>query len=206
MMTTLSSRVVWCFVWLAMLAGMMAVAEGPAEVAVRPHYSDGKKLVLPAGYRTWVFAGANLSPEYKSENGVAPAPPADVRKAQPGDQFHHIYINPESYHAFRKTGRFPDPTMLVLEVFRAETRDPKGILSGGQVEAERVGLSVAVKDSRRPGGGVPWAYYSFDVEGNPKPIKPVVAHADKECYACHLQHASSDNVWVQFYPALRDPD
>ena len=159
-----------------------------------------------AGYRTWIFAGANLSPEYRSETAAAAARPPEPPTAKPGDQFHHIYINPESYDAFRKTGKFPDPTMLVLEIFRAETRDPKGILSGGQVEAGRSGLSVAVKDSRRPGGGVPWAYYSFDVKGNPKPVQPAAAHADKDCYACHLQHASHDNVWVQFYPVLRDPE
>ena len=136
----------------------------------------------------------------------AAAPPPEVRKARPEDQFHHIYINPESYDAFRKTGKFPDPTMLVLEIFRAETRDAKGILSGGQVEGQRVGLSVAVKDAGRPGGGVPWAYYSFEVRGNDKPVKPASVHDDKDCYACHLQHASDDNVWVQFYPTLRDPE
>src|SRR5262249_38172672 len=115
-------------------------------------------------------------------------------------------INPESYAAFRKTGEFPDPTMLVLEIFHAETKDPKGILTGGKVEGRRVGLSAAVKDSRRPGGGVPWAYYSFDVQEGRGPVKPAPAHADKACYACHLEHASKDNVWVQFYPILRDRD
>ena len=29
------------------------------------------------------------------------------------------------------------------------------------------------------------------------------AFPDKACYDCHLQHASDDLVWVQFYPTLR---
>jgi hypothetical protein len=188
------------------IAVAWAFAESAPVNPTRPRYTGDGKLELPGGYRTWVFVGANLSPQYRPAADPAAAPPAEVRKAGQEDQFHHIYINPESYDAFRKTGKFPDPTLLVLEIFRAETRDAKGILSGGQVEGRRVGLSVAVKDASRPGGGVPWAYYSFEVRGNDKPVKPASVHADKDCYACHLQHASSDNVWVQFYPALRDPE
>jgi hypothetical protein len=192
---------------LACLAIFGAVFSPAGDAPVRPSrpsYTPDGKLELPGGYRTWVFVGANLSPEYRTEAEQGAAPPPDRRKARAGDQFHHVYINPESYAEFRKSGKFPDPTILILEIFRAETRDAKGVLSGGQVEGERTGLSAAVKDARRPGGGVPWAYYSFDVKRNPTSVKPSAAHADKECYACHLEHASNDNVWVQFYPALRD--
>ena len=59
--------------------------------------------------------------------------------------------------------------MLVIEVFRAERKDPKGVLTDGQVETERVGLEMAVKDSHRPGGGVPWAYYTFDIRDDANP-------------------------------------
>jgi len=176
---------------------------------VCPSYTKGGELQLPAGYRTWVFVGANLSPEYKEEQ-----PPSKPRGTEPEEndkavaktnRLHNIYINRESYDTFIQNGEFPDPTMLVMEVFRAERKDPKGVLNDGLVETERVGLEIAVKDSHRPGGGVPWAYYTFDVRGNTKPVRPASAHADKDCYACHLEHASHDNVWVQFYPALRDP-
>jgi hypothetical protein len=207
-MTTGSNRIGGSWAALAAFTSALALAAAGAgrPAAERPRYTGEGKLELPAGYRTWVFVGANLSPEYKSEADAPVTRPRDGRKAPRDDQFHHIYINPESYDAFREKGEFPDPTMLVLEIFRAETRDSKGILTGGKVEGRRVGLSVAVKDSRRPGGGVPWAYYSFDVTGNRGPVKPAPAHADRDCYACHLEHASKDNVWVQFYPMLRDRD
>ena len=32
------------------------------------------------------------------------------------------------------------------------------------------------------------------------------ARPDADCFQCHLKHASKDNVWVQFYPTLRDPE
>jgi hypothetical protein len=205
-MLTPSARIALSLASLATLAAAFSLAGDTPGHPSRPSYASNGKLELPGGYRTWVFVGANLSPEYKTAADRTTASPPEQRKAQPNDQFHHIYINPESYAEFRKSGRFPDPTMLVLEIFRSETRDAKGVLSGGQVEGERTGLSIAVKDGHRPGGGVPWAYYSFDVKGNPRPVKPASAHADKDCYACHLEHASQDNVWVQFYPALRDPE
>ena len=177
--------------------------------AARPSYTKGGELQVPAGYRTWVFVGADLSPEYKKEQ-----PPGESREAAPAEndkasdkanRLHNIYINREAYDSFLQKGEFPDPTMLVMEVFRAERKDPKGVLKDGLVETERVGLEIAVKDSHRPGGGVPWAYYTFDIRDDAKPVRPASAHDDKECYACHLEHASNDNVWVQFYPALRDP-
>src|SRR5205823_13206964 len=151
------------------------------------------ELQVPAAYRTWVFVGANLSPEYKQE----PTPGQTREAASPGnekayarnDRLHNIYINREAYDSFIQKGEFPDPTMLVMEVFRAERKDPKGVLKGGLVETERVGLEIAVKDSHRPKGGVPWAYYTFNVRGNPKAVRPAAAHADADCYACHLQHA-----------------
>jgi Cytochrome P460 len=180
--------------------------------ATRPTYTKEGELQFPAGYRTWVFVGADLSPEYKKDTPAdktktpSPAPAGDGKSDAKSNRLHNVYINREAYESFIQKGEFPDPTMLVLEVFRAERKDPKGILSDGLVETERVGLSVAVKDSHRPGGGVPWAYYTFNIRDNPKPVRPVAAHVDEECYACHLQHASKDNVWVQFYPALRDPE
>jgi hypothetical protein len=177
--------------------------------AARPSYTKAGELQVPAGYRTWVFVGADLSPEYKKlERSSEPreaAPAGDDEASAKSNRLHNIYINRESYDSFIRKGEFPDPTMLVMEVFRAERKDPKGVLKDGLVETERVGLEVAVKDSHRPGGGVPWAYYTFNITGNPKPARPASAHADEDCYDCHLRHASHDNVWVQFYPALRDP-
>jgi hypothetical protein len=201
--------------WLSLaLAGVLVYctisAAAPPISPARPRYTRDSRLEAPTGYRSWVFVGSNLSPEYKQDlpenKGPAIEPRKDEKAGQRSDQFHNIYINRESYEWFREKGEFPDPTILVMEVFRAVRKDPKGILTGGQVEGERVGLSVAVKDTHRPQGGVPWAYYTFNLAGSPKPPKPAKAHVDEDCYDCHLQHASKDNVWVQFYPALRDPE
>jgi hypothetical protein len=189
--------------WLALGAFS---AEAPQVRTTRPEYNEKGELLAPRGFRAWVFAGADNSPEYRDglpESARRERPRHE--RAKPGS-FHNIYINPEAYRSFLETGKFPDPTILVMEVFRAEHEDAKGVLQGGEFEGKRTGFEVAVKDRNRPGGGVPWAYYAFDLDEKAKPSRPARAKPDASCYQCHLKHASVDNVWVQFYPALRDPE
>lgn len=190
--------------WLA--ASGAARQDRPRGSATKPVYNKDGELIAPKGFRSWVFVGADLSPVY------GPALPESTLRErarnegkEPGS-FHNIYIDPEAYRTFLDTGKFPDPTLLVMEVFRAETRDAKGILTSGEFEGKRVGFEVAVKDGSHPHEGVPWAYYPFDLDPQGRPSKPATAAPKASCYDCHLKHASVDNVWVQFYPALRDPE
>jgi hypothetical protein len=187
-------------------------SSAPRPRATRPARRQGrsttrkKELELPAGYHTWVFIGADLSLTYKPElEGNNPREQARHKDPRFGD-FHNIYIDRTAYDCYLESGKFPDPTILVMEVFQAEKKDPKGFLTNGDLEGKRIGLEVAVKDKNRPGGGVPWAYYVFQEGGQPAPEKSAAAQKDSSCYQCHLAHASDDNVWVQFYPVLRDKE
>lgn len=61
-------------------------------------------------------------------------------------------------------------------------------------------VEVAVKNSKRPDGAPEnWAYYVFG-----KNDRTAIARRKQDCYDCHLKNAQTDNVWVQFYPTLRD--
>lgn len=194
----------------------------PAVTATQPQYDDQGALIVPRDFRSWIFVGADLSPRYKSplpdpaakskpesdpdRNSEPETPSCAAIEAEGQGVFHNIYINSESYRAYRKTGKFPDPTILAMEVFEAKDRDAEGVLERGLFEGKRTGIEFAVKDSRRPGGGVPWAYYAFSLDGQGQPARSARARNDRACYDCHLKHASVDNVWVQFYPVLRDPE
>jgi hypothetical protein len=194
----------WGFllIGVALLGGL--AADTATEPAARPRYTPEKEFVLPSGYHTWVFVGANHSLRYDPELREPASRPGTRRDDETPGDFHNIYIDRTAYEQFLKTGTFPDPTVLVMEVFRAGTREPDGILSGGRFEGKRVALEAAVKDSRRPGGGVPWAYYVFQDGRAAEPRPSAAAKPDGACYDCHKAHASKDNVWVQFYPMLRD--
>jgi hypothetical protein len=163
-----------------------------------PQYTDSGELKLPENFDTWVFVGSNLGIEYR--DGSAPAAPEkNTESTLKGANFHNVYIDPEAFEHFKKTGEFPDKTMLILDVFKAEEGEPKSVVSRGLFPGKHQEVAVAVKNEAKPGGvKANWAYYDF-----PPGQKTAKAFPEKACYDCHLEHAKTDNVWVQFYPTLR---
>ena len=108
--------------------------------------------------------------------------------------FDNVFVNPEAYKTFAETGTWPDKTMLVLEVRRAED---KGSINqqGNYQGADVMGLEVHVKDEERFPGK--WAFCGFN-NGKTGKIFPFSA----DCYTCHAEHAAVDTTFVQFYPTL----
>ena len=148
-------------------------------------YTASGELRRPEGYRTWVFVGASLGLSYR-----------EGARADGMDEFHHVYLRPEAYDAYRRTGRFPDKTVLVLELHEAAQKTAPA--RHGLFEGRRVALEAAVKDvARFP---EQWAYFSFG-DGS-RETAPAFPKA--RCFECHRQHAAADNVFIQFYPVLRD--
>lgn len=189
----------------ALLFGTLAASPPQAQVqlADEPRYSQGGDLLLPNGFETWVFVGSNLGLSYTPDAAAAAsAPPPRA----PRQQFHNVSINKAAYDYFLANDRFPDRTVLVMQVFEAADKEPKGVLASGVFNGRRVGLEVAVKNASRPDGKTtPWAYYNFtDPSDRSKVLGSAAAFPDEACANCHQRHASIDNVWIQFYPALRD--
>jgi hypothetical protein len=169
------------------------------RVATRPEYDEMGELTRPVGYETWVFVGSNMGLEY-SEDAAKERPRDNEsdRKIKAGN-FHNVYINPEAYAHYTKTGEFPELTILVLDIYKSQEREPGNIVSEGLFPGEQSDVAVAVKNSARPDGSkTAWAYYDFGLDR-----ATAKAFPNKACYDCHLQHADDDNVWVQFYPTLR---
>lgn len=166
---------------------MVAAALSSQEKMVQPRFTEGNELLRPEGYREWIFVGSNLNMGYSE----GPAPTES--------RFHNIYIQPEAYRQYKTTGKFPDKTMMVMEVIAAGTN--ASINKKGQFEDKHVGIEVALKDEKRFAGK--WAYFNFVGNGGADlaQAKPFPKEA---CWNCHNQHAAVDNVFVQFYPVLRD--
>jgi hypothetical protein len=182
--------------------------EPPARSALVRYNTKGE-LLLPEGYRSWVFVGADLGLDYSQRNDQAlDHPPKKDEKADDGRPFHNVYVDRAAYEHYARTGEFPDKTMLVLELFEARRKEPRNVVTAGLYEGNRVALEVAVKDRERPDGSkTPWAYYDFTGQPGPRGRgvrESARAKPDGSCYDCHKQHADVDNVWVQFYPTLRD--
>jgi hypothetical protein len=176
-----------------------ASQEPKPKPAVVPQYNDRGELKRPTDYRTWVFVGTSIGLRYRQDVSDGTTRQGDGHKPAKLGDFHNVYINPPAYEHYVKTGKFPEKTMLVLDIYKAEAREPKGIVSGGLFSGEQLRIEVAVKNRARPDGSkTDWAYYDFP------PGRPTArAFPDKTCYECHRAHAADDKVWVQFYPTLR---
>lgn len=163
-------------------------AAGRLAAMQKPRYTEAGKMLRPEGYEEWMFVGASIGLSY-SEN----APPREG----PG-VFHHTYMQREAYAHYKATGKFPEGSIFVLELF--EPRRKESINRDGFFMGDRRAVEVAVKDANQFEEG--WAYFDFPVrdgevagEGNVFP--------KTRCFDCHVEHADDDNVFTQFYPVLR---
>ncbi len=109
--------------------------------------------------------------------------------------FTNVFVNPAAYRSFLATGKWPDKTMLVLEV---QGVGEQRIHQSRRIVSERSarGLRAEVKDSAKfPGNG--WAFFAFGKSSTGKMLPRT-----EDCYACHAEHGAVDNTFVQFYPVL----
>lgn len=162
-------------------------AEKPVAKAVVEFGEDGK-LKQPTGYRKWPFVGTPVTPN--DMNGGEAAFP----------EFHIVYMDPDSFAHYEKTGEYRDGTVLVKELTSVGTKEATS--GKGYFMGEYIGLEVSMKDSKRfkdePGN---WAYFSF---GHKYPLKESVAKvAAASCNDCHKKNAKQDYVFTQYYPVLR---
>ena len=118
-------------------------------------------------------------------------------------QIHEVYASPGAIAAYRKTGRFPDGTILVKEVFSGATAN---MTTGTVSHADTLkGWFVMVKDrtDSHPGNpiwGDGWGWSWFDV-GNP--MKTTSTDFKSDCLGCHVPAQSTDWIYVGGYPVLR---
>jgi hypothetical protein len=155
----------------------------------KPRYVNGNHLIRPEGYREWIFAGANYGMSYTEGDPAAASKPGT---------FHNVYIQPEAYRAYARTGQFPDHTMLVMEILKPGTN--ASINKRGMFEDEFVGIEVALKDEKR--FPEKWAYYKFFTSDG-KVLPDAKPFAKEACWDCHNKHAAVDNVFVQFHAVLK---
>lgn len=161
-------------------ASALAGAQAGPKPAIA-YTSDGR-IIPPSHYRDWVFLTSGLDMNY-----AEPASSGDPH------MFDNVFVDPTAYAVFRRSGRWPEGTVLVKESREGLTKG--SINKAGQFQSEAVAaVELHVKDTRRFGG---WAF--FDVSDG-KPALPLPKTED--CHACHGSHGAVDSTFVQFYPTL----
>jgi Cytochrome P460 len=167
---------------------LAASAAPPGGTTAAVEFTPDGKMKRPDGYRNWVYVGAVVTPNDLND-GEAAFP-----------EFHSVYMDPESFAHYEKTGEFRDGTVMIKELIGVgakEATSGKGYFMG-----DFRGLEASIKDSKRfkdePGS---WAYFSF---GHKYPLKAeATKQAAASCNACHQTSAAKDDVFSQYYPVLR---
>lgn len=189
------------------LAGTCALAwaiEKPTDdielplSAVKLVFNESGEAALPKGYRSWVHA-------YAAWESITVTPLDSTVTKTP--EFHSVYVEPNTYRTFMKTGKWPEGSLMVKE-FSITSIDSKNCdgppayvcnLGGSKVifSHGQTGLSLMLKDSKRypdePGG---WSYFSFGHQAPPyEQFSPPRARA--QCAQCHIDNVGPkyDYVW-----------
>jgi hypothetical protein len=167
-------------------AGPLQAAAGAAELA---QFNAKGELIRPEGWREWIYVGTPLTP-----NSLNPPEAAFP-------EFHSVYIDPESWEHYKRTGEFRDGTMIAKELVSigaTQATSGKGFFMG-----EMIGFEIAYKSTDRfPNEPGHWAYFSFGHK--PEPYDATAAKQPvANCATCHFASAAQDNVFTQYYPVLR---
>src|SRR5438094_729156 len=97
---------------VALAASVMAgVGKAGAPAAPAAQFTAKGELLFPADYRGWTFLTSGHGMSYNAQANAAAEQPFD-----------NVFVNPESYAAFLKSGHWPEGTMLVLEVRRSTSK------------------------------------------------------------------------------------
>ena len=150
-----------------------------------PRFTADNQLLRPDNYREWIWLSSGLGMSYG---------PVAKSTGDAGPPFDNVFVSPEAYRSFLQTGKWPDKTILVLELRASQSKG--SINQHGHFQGELLRMEAEVKDeSRFPGK---WAFFSFETEA--ASAKPLLASAS--CYSCHAENGAVDNTFVQFYPTL----
>ncbi len=151
-----------------------------------PVFAADNQLMRPANYREWIWVSSGLGMTYgPREQANSPAEP----------RFDNVFVTPEAYRAFMKTGKWPNKTMFVLEIRSSQSHG--SINKDGHFQGDLVTIEAEVKDE----GRFPEKWGFFPFRGSEQTAKPAPP-ATTECQSCHSKNGAVDNTFVQFYPTL----
>jgi hypothetical protein len=145
-------------------------------------------LIRPIDYRAWPTIGSGLNMAY-----------GPIRQdAQARPPFTNVFVNPDAYRAFLKSGTWPEGSLFILEIRSSVPVNNSATGNNGYFQGDVIGIEAEVKGTQRFTGG--WAFFNFSADKGAGVQIPTGA----SCYSCHAKNGAVENTFVQFYPVLRD--
>jgi hypothetical protein len=173
---------------LGILLAMSLPTMGVAGSSFSPYVDEKGNISRPKDYREkWVYLGSYVVPDEKA----------------PGYGFHDVFIQPASVEAYKRTGKFPDGTVLVKEIRKIKS----GSMTTGQASwaGEMAVWFVMVKDQKgrfknNPNWGDGWGWALFE-PANPE--KNTSKDYKKDCFGCHIPAKNTDWIYIEGLHTLR---
>jgi Cytochrome P460 len=185
-------------VLLVVSAGVSIVKSAAAETqgaAARdlPQWTADGQLILPKNFHHWIYLGSPLTPNALN-GGKANFP-----------EYHNVYVAPHAYDAYRKTGSWPEGTIMLKElqlVQAGKAADGSSIESSGRgyFPAGRNGIDISVRDSKRFKDTNGVGFFNFGHHAPPYE-KTAAAQGKDKCAFCHVANASN-MVFTKFYKPI----
>jgi hypothetical protein len=163
------------------LAGAVTLASTFAAEQAGPAFDTDGRIILPKDRDRWITVGTTYALSYEGEGSTS---------------FNAVRMDPASYDAYVKTGKYRVGTMFDLEVRAPVTEVAPA--KGGRIQGRVINRSLHVKDEKAGPGT--WTFYSYgedSISGRPLPRSDA-------CYSCHQEHAKDDTVFSQFYPSMTE--
>ena len=178
---------------IGLVAGAGLTARAQPDSPWGPKWTAKDELILPQGYHRWIFLGSPLTPNALND-GAANFP-----------EYHNVYVHPEALKVFKKTGEWPEGTILLKELqltFLGENPDgsrdePSG---RGYFPGARNGIDISVKDSKRFKDTNNWGFFNFGHHAPPY-AKTATVQPSEACAGCHIGNATN-MVFSKFYAPI----
>ena len=182
-------------VGIVIVAAVAQTSRAQSNPAWGPKWTSTGELILPKGYHQWVFLGSPLTP-HALNGGNAPFP-----------EYHNVYVQPEAFRAYRKTGEWPEGTIMFKELqLTTPGTNPDGssveVSGRGYFPAALNGVDISVKDSKRFKDTNGWGFFTFGHHAPPYP-KTAAVQPKEACAGCHIANATN-MVFSRFYAPILD--
>jgi hypothetical protein len=175
-----------------------SIANPPPTSTYGTIVDDVGNITLPGKFREdWTFLGtwSIAQKDVKTSSEASGHGAAGL---------HNVYTQHGVVESFRQNGKFPDGTVIIKELLKADTASmTTGTVSrGGEVE----GWFVMIKDTKgrfssNPLWGDGWGWVLFN---NDQTGKPVTKNYKTECIGCHIPAREDDWIYLSGYPVLAD--
>ena len=173
---------------LSISAALTAAAAPDATNGPGPRYNQAGELIRPENYARVDMAHVGSGDDLWSRR---------CHRALLFQLFDNVFVEPNAWRSFQKTGVWPDRTMFVLEIRYSQSHG--SINRGGHFQTDVSAIEMAVKDTSKSPEDK-WNYYDFPTLGRVSAAGAKALPKSAGCFACHSTNGAVDNTFTQFYP------